>query len=142
FRVGLDIVNMNNFRLQQGSTGHISPTRFYGKTLQIFFVFYPRFMFGCDSIARGKMVGRALGTPYVRQVCLAQTGGRLDQRVQHVSRSKVERLITLRTSAVAVCCCSDSRSSFSRRVFSMAITAWLAKFVTSSICFSLKGRTS
>ena len=38
-------------------------------------------------------------------------------------RSKVERLMTLSTSAVAVCCCSDSRSSLSRRVFSMAMTA-------------------
>src|SRR5262249_35191075 len=41
-----------------------------------------------------------------------------------VTRSKVERLMTLSTSAVAVCCCSDSlrsvvrwRSSFSSRVF-------------------------
>ncbi len=32
--------------------------------------------------------------------------------------------MTLSTSAVAVCCCSDSRSSLSRRVFSMAMTAW------------------
>ena len=40
-----------------------------------------------------------------------------------VCRSKVERLMTLSTSAVAVCCCSDSRSSFSSRVFSMAMTA-------------------
>src|SRR5262245_12663267 len=38
-------------------------------------------------------------------------------------RSKVERLMTLSTSAVAVCCCSDSRSSLSSRVFSMAMTA-------------------
>src|SRR5262249_36575059 len=30
-----------------------------------------------------------------------------------VCRSKVERLIILSTSAVAVCCCNDSRSSFS-----------------------------
>ena len=43
-------------------------------------------------------------------------------------RSKVERLMTLSTSAVAVCCCSDSRSSLSSRVFSIAITAWAAKF--------------
>ena len=57
-------------------------------------------------------------------------------------RSKVERLITLSTSAVAVCCCSDSRSSLSSRVFSMAMTAWAAKFVTSSICLSVNGRTS
>ena len=44
-------------------------------------------------------------------------------------RSKVERLITLSTSAVAVCCCSDSRSSLSRRVFSMAMTAWLGEIL-------------
>ena len=37
--------------------------------------------------------------------------------------------MTLSTSAVAVCCWSDSRSSLSSRVFSMAITAWAAKFV-------------
>ncbi len=33
--------------------------------------------------------------------------------------------MTLSTSAVAVCCCNDSRSSFSNRAFSIAITAWL-----------------
>ena len=59
-----------------------------------------------------------------------------------VCRSNVERLMTLSTSAVAVCCCSDSRSSLSRRVFSMAMTACAAKFVTSSICLSVNGRTS
>ena len=35
--------------------------------------------------------------------------------------------MTLSTSAVAVCCCSDLRSSLSSRVFSMAMTAWSAK---------------
>ena len=48
--------------------------------------------------------------------------------------------MTLSTSAVAVCCCSDSRSSLSSRVFSMAMTAWAAKFLTSSICLSVNGR--
>ena len=47
--------------------------------------------------------------------------------------------MTLSTSAVAVCCCSDSRSSLSSRVFSMAMTAWAAKFFTSSICLSVNG---
>src|SRR5262245_12830219 len=56
-----------------------------------------------------------------------------------VCRSKVERLMTLSTSAVAVCCCSDSRSSLSKRAFSMAMTAWLAKLVSSSICLSVNG---
>ena len=37
--------------------------------------------------------------------------------------------MTLSTSAVAVCCWSDSRSSLSSRVFSMAMTACAAKFV-------------
>ena len=46
-----------------------------------------------------------------------------------VCRSKVERLMTLSTSAVAVCCCSDSRSSLSSRVFSIAMTACAAKFL-------------
>src|SRR6516165_1683877 len=41
--------------------------------------------------------------------------------------------MTLSTSDVAVCCCSDSRSSLSSRAFSMAITAWLAKFLTKSV---------
>ena len=42
-------------------------------------------------------------------------------------RSNAVRLMTLSTSAVAVCCCSDSRSSLSSRVFSIAMTAWRGK---------------
>ena len=51
-------------------------------------------------------------------------------------------------SAVAVCCCSDSVSSRARactssnsRTFSIAIAAWSAKVLTSSICLSVKGCT-
>ena len=58
-------------------------------------------------------------------------------------------MMTFSTSDVAVCCSSASvrssvrwRSSLSSRVFSMAITACAAKFVTSSICLSVNGRTS
>ena len=50
--------------------------------------------------------------------------------------------MTLSTSAVAVCCSSDSRSSPSSRVFSMAITAWSAKVVASSICLSVNACTT
>ena len=49
-------------------------------------------------------------------------------------KSNAVRLITFKTSAVAVCCCSDSSSSrvractsSNRRTFSIAITAWSAK---------------
>src|ERR1700730_1879496 len=41
-----------------------------------------------------------------------------------VCKSNAERLMTLSTSAVAVCCWRDSRSSLSRRVFSIAITVF------------------
>jgi hypothetical protein len=57
--------------------------------------------------------------------------------------------MTFSTSDVAVCCSSDSvrssvrwRSSLSSRVFSIAITACAAKFLTRSICLSVKPRTS
>ena len=55
--------------------------------------------------------------------------GRADDP-QHIGRRRLllERLAT--------------RSSFMSRVFSMAITAWAAKFCTNSICLSENGRTS
>ena len=63
------------------------------------------------------------------------------------SSSPGELEMTFSTSEVAVCCSSASlrssvrcRSSLSSRTFSMAITAWAAKVVTSSICLSVKGR--
>ena len=62
-----------------------------------------------------------------------------------VCRSKVERLMTLSTSAVAVCCCRLARSSvrwrssLSSRVFSIAITAWAAKFCNQLNLFVSEG---
>ena len=55
------------------------------------------------------------------------------------SSSPGELLMTLSTSEVAVCCCSDSRSSLSRRVFSIAMTAWAAKVRSSWIWVGEKG---
>ena len=62
--------------------------------------------------------------------------------------SPCELVITLSTSEVAVCCSSASASSRVRacsssnsRTFSIAITAWSAKVVTSSICLSVNGAT-
>src|SRR5262245_23874441 len=56
--------------------------------------------------------------------------------------SNAVRLMTLSTSAVAVCCWRDSRSSLRRRVFSMAMTAWAAKDSMSATCLSLNEATS
>src|SRR6478752_10550788 len=48
--------------------------------------------------------------------------------------------MTCKTSAVAVCCSNASRVSVMRRAFSIAMTAWAAKFCNSAICLSVKGR--
>ena len=60
-----------------------------------------------------------------------------------------ELLMTFKISAVAVCCSSASVtsalracSSLNSRTFSIAITAWSAKVLSSLICLSVKGRTS
>ena len=65
------------------------------------------------------------------------------------SSSPGELLMTCSTSEVAVCCSSASESSRVRactssnsRTFSIAITAWSAKVVSSSICLSVNGLTS
>ena len=49
--------------------------------------------------------------------------------------------MTCNTSAVAVCCSSASRCSVSSRAFSIAITAWAAKFSNSEMCVSENGFT-
>src|SRR6266487_3021049 len=61
-------------------------------------------------------------------------------------RLKVERLITLSTSAVVVCCTNRSLharlracTSPNKRTVSMAMTAWSANVVTSSICLAVNG---
>ena len=67
----------------------------------------------------------------------------LEHRLQLAGRAEM----TCSTSEVAVCCSSASESSRVRactssnsRTFSIAITAWSAKVVTSSICLSVNGR--
>ena len=59
---------------------------------------------------------------------LTQTDGVLQHAWNTGSKSPGDELMTRSTSAVAVCCSSDSRSSVSSRAFSMAMTACAAKF--------------
>jgi len=58
------------------------------------------------------------------------------------ARSPGEELMTCNTSAVAICCSKASRVSVNSRAFSIAMTAWAAKFCSSAICLSVNGRTS
>ena len=91
----------------------------------------------------GQAIGRALRSRQMIAMSASHSRAADSVNVSNtVCRSNVERLMTLSTSAVAVCCCSDSRSSLSSRVFSMAMTAWAAKFCTNSICLSVNGRGS
>ena len=100
-------------------------------------------------MSRRSKIPSSFGPGDRRHVGLAQARGRLDSVSSTACRSKAERLMTLSTSAVAVCCCSNSRKIVgalvavrrSSRTFSMAITACAANS-SSMICFSENGRFS
>ena len=81
--------------------------------------------------------------------CFANARRVLQHRLKTDLSWPGDELMTFKTSDVAVCCSSDSvrssvrwRNSLRNRVFSMAITAWAAKFRSRSICLSENGRTS
>src|SRR5215471_10563372 len=57
-------------------------------------------------------------------------------------RSNAERLMTLSTSAVAVCCCSDCRSSSNSRTLSIAMAAWSAKVSTRATSSAISAGTN
>ena len=57
-------------------------------------------------------------------------------------RSNADRLMTLRTSAVAVCCCRDSRSSLNYPRVLHRDYGLVGEVVASSICLSVNGLTS
>src|SRR6516165_2176486 len=82
--------------------------------------------------------GREMMPMSASQTCVADSTNVLST----VFRSNVDRLMTFSTSAVAVCCCRDSRSSLNSRAFSIAMTACAAKFCTTAISLSENGRTS
>ncbi len=72
---------------------------------------------------------------------------RLEHRLQLAGRARADDLAAPRWSRSAAPATRSARavrwrSSLNSRTFSMAITAWAAKVVTSSICLSVNGRTS
>ena len=65
----------------------------------------------------------------------ARSPGELEMTLEHIG---CRGLLLQRLGEISV----RWRSSLSRRVFSIAMTAWSANVVTSSICLSVNGRTS
>jgi hypothetical protein len=73
---------------------------------------------------------------------LAQTRRLFQHGVEHRGEVAGRGVDACKTSAVAVCCSNASRVSVNSRAFSIAMTACAAKFCSSAICLSEKGRTS
>src|SRR5262249_46586080 len=125
-RISLDIEDVNDFPVEHGAAGDRTSARRNRMRLHVLLV-------------RGRIaVG---GEMFENLAHWARDGGHI-RLAQTGCRSKVERLMTLSTSAVAVCCANDSRSSFSSRVFSIAMMAWAAKVLRSAICLSVNGSTT
>ena len=73
-------------------------------------------------------------------VGVAKSCGRFDQRLQHGLQIEGRAADDLEhVGGGGLLLLRFARSSLSSRVFSMAMTAWSAKFVTSSICLSERG---
>ena len=68
-------------------------------------------VFGREAVSRRDVAACLCRAEDFGHVRLAQARCQLDQRIDTARRSKVERLMTLSTSAVAVCCCKNSVSS-------------------------------
>ncbi len=108
---------------------------------------------GCDDLVQARFEFRWRIVECNTSECAALVGikvpkpastdlrGVLKDRLEHGFQVAWRGVDDLSTSAVAVCCCSDSRSSLSSRAFSIAITAWSAKILTNSICLSVNGFT-
>ena len=75
-------------------------------------------------------------------VCPTEVGAALATAGNTGCTSVGDCEITVRISAVAVCCSSDSRSSVNKRTFSMAITACAAKLSRSAISYGARGSGS
>ncbi len=74
---------------------------------------------------------------------IAKTSGRLDKSVEHGLQIEGRAADDLQhVGGRGLLLQRFAAISLSSRVFSIAITAWAAKFCTSSICLSVNGRTS
>src|SRR6516165_3130221 len=135
-RIGLHVVNVNRSALECGASGSAMAA-------------------GSDRVLCHPLpeLGRCVrdatirnNSPSKRKMKARSASQSLTELSATVSKtgckSNAERLMTLSTSAVAVCCASASVVSLKRRVFSIAITAWSAKVWSSAICLSLNGFTS
>src|SRR6516225_8806088 len=133
---------MNGLALEYEPAGHrtaIRPERM---------LFHVLLLLRGEAVARDMMVGAVLGEPDGSPIRAAKACRRLGERVEHRLQIKGRAaddlehvgggsLLLQRVGQLARAC----TSSYSR-TFSIAIRAWSAKVLTSSICLSVNGRTS
>ena len=140
FGIGQNVEDMNDFAFKQDAPGYRSTVDSSWVTCEELGVFTG------EPVGRFDVESFALRSTYGNRVRLAKARRRLDQCVEH--RLQIERRAADDLEHVGgggLLLQADDRarrSSLSSRVFSMAMTAWAAKFLTSSICLSVKGRTS
>ena len=101
-----EVRDMHRAAFERCAPGNRPAAGYYGMLAGIFLEFRGESVVGGDSVE----VARALEDE--GHVGIAKPCGGSTNVFSTGCRSKVERLITLRTSAVAVCCCSEFRQVF------------------------------
>ena len=92
---------------------------------------------------RGETVDLAITKKDLHIFRFAQSARRFDQRIEHhlkIERRAADDLKHVGSGGLLLE--AIHASSLSRRVFSMAMTAWAAKASTSATCLSVNGLTS
>ena len=143
-RVHQDIGNIVHCSREKNSAPHRTETGLLRIATQVIDVF--------GGIAEARPVALSTSPSRMYRVPYVEPESSTAERTSVSStncKSNADRLMTLSMSPVAVCCRSASvRSrvrawtSSKRRAFSIAITDWLAKVSTSSICRVAKGAGS
>ena len=114
---GLNIRYVNRLGFEHGATKRRLPSRHERSTAHEFIEFARMTVARRERVTIVNPAGIAAASASQRRAADSTSVSRT------ACRSNVDRLITFSTSAVAVCCWRDFRSSFSRRVFSMAMAA-------------------
>ena len=134
--IGQHVRNMDDPTLQRGPAGHGAAVEAEGMRQHVLLES------GRHAMRRNDLEPVAVQPQDGRPLRAAEPRGRLDQRVEHPLQIEGRAADDLEHVGGRGLLLQRLPQLLESRVFSMAMTAWLAKFVTNSICFSVNGRTS